>query len=150
MSEQIPIGVCENLKPARMRGTHDIAIAASVTLIVILCLIGAFAVSLFVRFAGVTENRIAVLELNQKVSQMQAKVVELERRIESESQRLTGMIDNHNKLVQALNTVFMAHEAKLGTLDAKAVVIETKVATMDVGITNVVDRIGKLEKEKKR
>lgn len=143
MSEQVPIGIQQNPEPMKKRGTvtRDVAIAALAVMITMLCLVGALVVSRIVR--DVVESRIGVLELSQKMSQLQAKTTELEKRIESEGQRLTGMIENHNKLVQALNGVFTLQEGKFVSLDAK-------IAVIDAGVTNVVERIGKLEREKKR
>jgi len=88
------------------------------------------------RLTEVTALRVDVLELTARTTSVQG-------RADSEAQRLSGLMENHNKLVQALTQVFAAQEAKVAALEAKVVVLEA-------ARTNVVAKVEGIEKELER
>lgn len=142
MSEQVPFGVQQGpeqkaFQPVPVQRRYDSLAAVAV---MVACIFGVFVIVRLVRFADAADNRLSNLELNQKVTQLQAKMADADKRAEGESQRLTGMMENHNKLVQALTQVFGAQEAKVAALDAK-------VTAAEFARTNVVEKV---EKEKRR
>jgi hypothetical protein len=147
MSEQSPLlGTQQNpeqtteFRPSRRPELGSVFGMAVV--VVAACVVAVFAVIKLARFADDTDNRLVVVEMNQKVIQLQAKAAEMEKKAEAESQRVTSLIENHNRLIQALNSVFTAQESKLGTLDAK-------VSAAEFARTNVVVQMDKPEEPKK-